>query len=66
MLDNHLYNLLAQMVEENKSLWRLKNKYIPDAGDCQECQSFYQNLTSQKEAVVQQLSSLIKSHLDQS
>lgn len=64
MLHNHLYNLMAQMVEENKSLWRIQNKYLTDAADCPECQAFFQKLAQQKEVIVSELSSLIKAHLN--
>jgi len=63
MLDNHLYNLMVQMVEENKSLWRIQNKYLPDSADCPECQTFFQKLAQQKEAVISELSSLLKTEL---
>lgn len=64
MLHNHLYNLMAQMVEENKSLWRIQHQYLTDAADCPECQAFFQKLAQQKEAVVSELSSLIKAELN--
>ena len=64
MLNNHVYNLMAQMVEENKSLWRIQNKYLADAADCPECQTFFQKLAQQKEATVSELSSLIKAKIN--
>lgn len=64
MLHNHLYNLMAQMVEENKSLWRIQHKYLIDAADCPECQTFFQKLAQQKEEIVSELSSLIKAELN--
>lgn len=64
MLHNHLYDLMAQMVEENKSLWRIKNQYLTDVADCPDCLTFFQKLAQQKEAVVAELSSLIKAELN--
>jgi len=40
MLDNHIYNLLLQATEEHKSLWRIKNEYKKDAGNCEVCRMF--------------------------
>lgn len=64
MLDNHLYNLMAQLVEENKSLWRIKNKYLTDAGDNLESQAAWQKLVDQKESVVADLLALLKAELN--
>jgi len=64
MLHDHIYNLMAQMVEENKSLWRIKNKYLTDAPDCLECQDFFTKLIQQKETVVSELYSLIKTEIN--
>lgn len=64
MLDNHIYNLMAQMVEENKSLWRIKDKYLTDSMDCPECQAFFQKLAQKKEEVISELFALIKSEIN--
>ena len=63
MLDNHLYNLMVQLVQENKSLWRIKNKYIEDSLDCQECKTYWEKLMKDKESHVAELQKLIKSHM---
>ena len=63
MLDNSTYNLMMQMVEENQSLWRIKNTYSQDASGCSECSDFWKDLASQKEQNVDRLEKLIKSHL---
>ncbi len=31
MLENNVYNIMAQLVEESQSLWRIRNSYIKDA-----------------------------------
>jgi len=64
MLQNHIYNLMAQMVEENKSLWRIKNKYLADSTDCSECQLFFTKLAEKKEATINELLMLIKSEIN--
>lgn len=64
MLDNHIYNLMAQMVEENKSLWRIKDKYLTDSTDCSECQTFFKKLAEKKEETISELYMLIKSEIN--
>ena len=63
MADNHLYNLMHQMVQESKSLWRIKNMYKNDAGDCPDCQTFWEKMEKDKEDHIQELTRLIKKHM---
>jgi hypothetical protein len=51
------------MVQEHKSLWRIKNNYLIDSGDCQECLSFWQRMEEIKENQIAELEQLIKKHL---
>lgn len=64
MLENHIYNLMLQMVQENKSLWRIKNKYLTDSADCPDCQAFYEKLAQQKEAIITELYALIQTEIN--
>lgn len=63
MMDNHLYNLMTQMVQEHKSLWRIKNQYVQDADGCPECKAFWEKMVSDKEGHITELKKLIKSHM---
>jgi len=63
MLDNHSYNLMSQLVEEHKSLWRIKNKYKNDAGDCGDCNKFWNAMIEDKEEHIKDLLGMIKTHL---
>jgi hypothetical protein len=63
MLDNHIYNLLLQLTQEHKSLWRIKNEYVKDSGDCEECKEFWQKLEKDKEEQIKELTELVKKHL---
>ena len=63
MLDNHSYNLLLQLAQENKSLWRIKNEYLKDAGDCEECKTFWEKMQKDKEEHVAELTEMVKKHL---
>ena len=63
MFDNHLYNLLNQLTQEHKSLWRIKNEYDKDADTCKECKAFWKKLEEDKEDHIEELQSLIKNHM---
>ena len=64
MLANNTYNLMAQLIEINKSLWRIKNQYRQDAEDsrCGECIGFWDRLEKDLEARAKELEGLISEH----
>jgi hypothetical protein len=64
MFDNHFYNLMAQIVEEHKSLWRIKNMYKKDASGCSQCQAFWDKLEKDKEDHIRELEEIIKKHIN--
>ena len=63
MLDNHAYNLVLQLTQEHKSLWRIKNEYLKDAGDCEECKKFWGKMEKEKEEHIKELTGMVKKHL---
>jgi hypothetical protein len=63
MLDNNLYNLMTQLVEEHKSLYRIKKMYKTDAKQCKECKDFWKRLEKDKDDHIQELMNLINNHL---
>jgi hypothetical protein len=63
MLDNHLYNLLLQLTEENKSLWRIKDEYLNDSKGCSECEKFWKKMEQEKEQHVKELAEMVKKHM---
>jgi transcriptional regulator of NAD metabolism len=63
MFSNNMYNLMEQAVEESQSLWRIKNHYIKDAKDCEECKEFWEKLEKDKEKHCKDLQELIASHI---
>jgi hypothetical protein len=63
MHDNHIYNLLNQIVQEQKSLWRIKNDYCEDAAKCDKCVEMWQEVEKMKEDQVEKMTKLLKSHL---
>lgn len=63
MMDNHVYNLMRQAVEEHTSLWRIRKEYQQDADECEQCQAFWQRMEQDKQNHVNELTQLIKEHL---
>ena len=62
MHDNHNYNLLEQLVTEQKSLWRMKNAYPKDAENCEKCKALWEEMSKDKEKHIEQLTELVKMH----
>jgi len=63
MMENNVYNLMEQLVQEHKSLWRIKNNYKNDAGSHSDCKAFWDMLEKDKENHITELITLIKKHL---
>ncbi len=62
-MENNVYNLMAQLHTESKSLWRIKNEYKRDAEECTSCATFWTELEKQKEENVRNLEAMIRDHL---
>ncbi|MFC1721162.1 hypothetical protein ACFL0K_02845 [Patescibacteria group bacterium] len=58
MLHNSKYNLMRQLVEENCSLWRIKDAYLQDAQNDEE-KEFWNKLGERKEELVKELEEMI-------
>ena len=54
---------MKQLVQENKSLWRIKNNYKSDTNSCNDCDVFWSKLEKDKEEHIEELTSLVKKHL---
>lgn len=63
MKDNNLYNLMTQLTQESRSLWRIKNEYVKDAKD-KELKAFWKTYSAEKESHIADLKALIKAYLD--
>lgn len=59
---NNTYNLMHQLTQESKSLWRIKNNYLSEATTDEE-KSFWTNLAQDKEHHIAELKNLIKESL---
>jgi multimeric flavodoxin WrbA len=63
MLSDHVYDLMTQLVEESQSLWRIKNTYKTDSVGCEKCLKFWEKMEKDKQAHIDELTELLKSHL---
>lgn len=63
MKNNNLYNLMTQLTQESRSLWRIKNEYAKDAKN-KELKAFWKELAVEKEALVEDLKTIIKAELE--
>ncbi len=57
--DSNLYNLMTQLVQEQKSLWRIKDDYMKDAGKDKELKSFWAEIATEKELLIEDLKAVI-------
>jgi len=63
MLDNNTYNLMIQLTEEHKSLWRIKKDYMKDSSKSKEAKAFWTKMVKDKENHIKELAALIKKHM---
>jgi hypothetical protein len=64
MKNNNVYNLMTQLVQEQKSLWRIKNDYIKDASKDKELKQFWTEIAAEKELLIEDLQAVIKVELE--
>lgn len=63
MPNNSLYNLMHQLTQEAKSLWRIQDDYLKDAEGNADLTAFWTEMKKDKEAHIEKLKTLIKQHL---
>jgi hypothetical protein len=63
MLSNNTYDLMAQLTEENQSLWRIKNNYIKDAQNDSEALDFWNYLEKDKKDHIKRLTELLEKRI---
>ena len=64
MKNNNLYNLMTQLTQEARSLWRIKNEYKKDAAKNKELAKFWGELVAEKEALIEDLKMIIKIEME--
>jgi hypothetical protein len=62
MEHNNTYNLMNQMTQESKSLWRIKKAYIKEA-KTKQMKDFWTKMAKDKEAHLKELKSILKAEL---
>jgi hypothetical protein len=63
MLDNETYDLMEQLLVENKSLWRIKNNYKDDSSMDDETKQVWHRIQKDKEDLVRILKERVKARL---
>ena len=61
-MKNDLFNLINQLTQESKSLWRIKSSYKKDA-KTKEQKDFWNRLQKEKEILVKELQDRIKKEM---
>lgn len=64
MKNNNLYNLMTQLTQESRSLWRIQNEYKKDAAKNKELAAFWKELAEEKEALIEDLKLVIKIEME--
>lgn len=59
METNNFYNLITQLAQESKSLWRINKHYIKEA-KTKELKIFWENLAKEKEVQIKNLKKFIQ------
>lgn len=62
-MDNNIYNLMLQLTQEQKSLWRITKMYAKDSGKNTEVKKFWTNLAKDKEKHIKEIKELVKKYL---
>jgi len=62
MQNNNMYNIMNQMTQESKSLWRITNIYQKES-ESDELRAFWTMLAEQKEKTVADLKTLLQKEM---
>ncbi|MEK7228334.1 MAG: hypothetical protein AAB681_03200 [Patescibacteria group bacterium] len=62
MEHNNTYNLMTQMTQESKSLWRIKKNYIKEAKS-KIMKAFWAKMLKDKESHLREMKKLLKAEL---
>ncbi|MCW4003529.1 MAG: hypothetical protein NWE95_06420 [Candidatus Bathyarchaeota archaeon] len=63
MLSNSTYDLMTQLLEENQSLWRIKNNYKKDSQGDAEAEEFWNYLEKDKKDHIKRLTELVEKRM---
>ena len=62
MENNTVYNLMTQITQESKSLWRIVNHYQKEASTT-ELQAFWDKLAKDKESQILEMKAFLKAEM---
>lgn len=62
MLRNNLFNMMNQLVQESKSVWRIKNQYMQEAVGSDDVMAVWKEIEKSKEEQIAKLQTLIKKY----
>lgn len=62
MENNNSYNLMNQITQESKSLWRIKNHYENEA-TTPELKVFWEKLAQEKESYISEMKRFLKNEM---
>lgn len=55
---------MTQLTQEARSLWRIKQDYLKDAGKSKELKAFWMEIALEKEALIADLKKVISAEMD--
>lgn len=61
--DNNMYNIMIQLTQEQKSLWRIEKMYLKDAGKDKMLKEFWTELVKEKKEIISILEDLVKAKM---
>jgi hypothetical protein len=61
--ENNLYNLMTQLTQEAKSLWRMENEYVKDAAKNPALKKFWAAYAKEKSQHITNLKAFIKKEM---
>jgi hypothetical protein len=62
MQENNVYNLMNQITQESKSLWRIKHNYVSEATSDDQ-KAFWTKLAQEKETLIEEMKTLLKAEM---
>lgn len=62
MVRNNLFNMMNQLVQESKSVWRIKNQYMQEAVGSDDMMNLWKEIEKAKEDHIAKLQALIKKY----
>jgi hypothetical protein len=60
--ENNFYNIINQLTQESKSLWRMQNEYVKDAVKDAALKKFWTAYAKEKEKHVEELKKLVSQY----